>query len=105
MNNNYPFLQANSQSNENFLKKIVLVVNLLMNGKTNNTGEITLTASATSTVISNNLVNANSVILLSPVTANAASADVYAEAGDKQFTLRHSSDVATDRTFRYVIVG
>ena len=106
MNNNYPFLQANSQLNENFLKKIVLVVNLLMNGKVNNTGELTLSASTTSTVVQNGLVNVNSVIIPVAYSATAASATgVRTVAGDKQFTIYHNNTADLDRVFRYVVIG
>lgn len=106
VNNNYPFLPANSSLTENFLKKIVLVVNNLVNGKMNNAGEFTLTASATSTVVKNNLVNPNSVVLLEAITANGASATgVYVVAGDKSFTITHNSTADTDRTFKYAVIG
>lgn len=107
VNNNYPYLQANVQQSDNFLKKIVLVVNNLVNGKTNNIGEVTLNPSATSTVVSNNLVNPNSMILLEALTANAAShvTHVYVVAGDKNFTIFHNSSPQTDRTHKYVIIG
>ena len=109
MNNNYPFLPANSQLNDNFLKKIVLVANLLMNGKMNNTGEFTLAASVTSTVVQNNLVNANSVVFPIPTTASAAldwsSGSMYIVTSDKEFTVFHDSDPATTRAFKYVVFG
>lgn len=109
MNNNYPFLPANSQLNDNFLKKIVLVVNLLMSGKLNNTGDFTLTASATSTVVTNNLVNTNSVVFPIPTSASAAldwsSGSMYITTSDKEFTVFHDSDTATTRTFKYVVFG
>lgn len=107
MNNNYPYLPANSQLNENFLKKVVLVMNLLMNGKSNNTGTVTLTALATSTVVNNNLVNENSLIILQPLTENAAEhfKDTWPVAGDKTFTINHNNDAATDRIMGYLIVG
>lgn len=106
VNNNYPFLQSNSQLTENFLKKIVLVVNNLMNGKSNNTGELTLSAGATSTVVSNNLVNENSVIVPVAQTTNAAIATgIRIVAGDKQFTIYHNNTAATDRTFKYAVIG
>lgn len=107
MNNNYPFLQSNSQLNENFLKKIVLVVNLLMNGKTNNTGSVALTPSATSTTVQNGLVNVNSLIVLQPISEDGAEhfKDIWPEAGDKQFIIHHNNNPSTDRILGYVIIG
>lgn len=105
--NNYPFLPSNSSLSENFLKKIVLTVNLLMNGKSNNIGVVTLTPLATSTVVVNNLVNENSLIILQPVTESAAEhfKDTYPEAEAGQFTVRHNNNAATDRRIGYVVIG
>lgn len=107
VNNNYPFLQANSSLTENFLKKIVLVVNNLMSGKSNNTGKVFLTASATSTTVSNNLVNQNSIIILQPITEDAAEhfKDVWPIAGNKSFVINHNNNPSTDRELGYIIVG
>ena len=107
VNNNYPFLPANSQLTENFLKKIVLVVNNLMNGKSNNTGKVTLTASATSTTVTNNLVNPNSIIVLQPLTEDAAEhfKDTWPIAGDKSFVINHNSNASTTREIGYIVVG
>lgn len=109
VNNNFPFLPSNSQLTDNFLKKIVLVVNNLVNGKLNNTGEFTLAASATSTIVKNNLVNPNSVVFPIPSSASAAldwsSGSMYITTGDKEFTVTHDSDAATTRTFKYVVFG
>lgn len=54
-------------------RQVAEVVNNLVEGKSNNTGEITLNASgATSTVINDERIGFNSVILLDPITENAA---------------------------------
>ncbi len=107
VNNNYPFLQANSSLTENFLKKIVLVVNNLVNGKTNNTGKVTLTALATSTTVINNLVNPNSVIVLQPLTEDAAEyfKDTWPVAGNKSFVINHNNNSSTNREIGYIVVG
>ncbi len=107
MNNNYPAAPLNISSDVSFIKKLVLSINYLMNGKTNNTGEFTTDITTTSTIVKNTLCNENSVILITPVTANAAihMLDSYIVAGDKQFTYHHQAKTHTDRTFRYVIIG
>ena len=60
-------------------REVSEIVNNLVEGKSNNTGEITLAASgATSTTISDERIGFNSVVLLMPTTATAAST-TYAE--------------------------
>ena len=56
-------------------REISEVVNNLVEGKSNNTGEVTLAvASATTTTIYDERIGYNSVVLLMPTTANAANA-------------------------------
>ena len=56
-------------------REVAEVVNNLVEGKSNNTGEITLAASgATTTTIYDERIGYNSVILLMPITASAADA-------------------------------
>ena len=106
VNNNYRWPNKAIEMSERFLKDLVDIVENCVNGKTNNCGEVTLGASITSTDVENILCNENSVILLQPITANAANlTDVYVTADDKTFTITHPSDANTDLTFRYVIVG
>jgi hypothetical protein len=60
-------------------REISEVTNNILNGKTNNTGTVTLNASgATSTTINDERIGFNSVVLLMPTTATAAST-AYAE--------------------------
>lgn len=90
------------------LKDIVTGVNNLLRGKMNVVTSITLTASATSTVINDPRIGAASAIILIPRTANAAAA--YATTfigvkGKETATITHASTSATDRTFDVVILG
>lgn len=107
MNNNYPFAPENFSLTAEYIRKVKDAVNLALKGKSNNTGEFTLNAGVTSTVVNDNNCNVNSVVLIIPVTANGAihMADTYIVAGDKSFTINHQSKIHTDRTFRYVIIG
>jgi len=90
-------------------REISEVVNNMMNGKTNNTGTVTLAvASATTTTINDERIGYNTVILLMPTTANAASAltNVYVSARAKgSATLTHSANTNADKTYSYIIVG
>jgi len=81
-----------------------------MDGKTNNTGSFTLTASVASTAVTDLRVGADSVILVSPTTANAAtewaSGGMYiSSVGKDTFTVTHANNAQTDRTFNYAVIG
>lgn len=95
-----------------FARQISGAVGLLFQGKTNNTGTVTLTAGAASTVLSDRRLTVDSVLLFDPLTANAAAelaaGTLYVLAANRNnlaWTLTHANAVSTDRTFRYVIVG
>ena len=90
------------------VRKIVLTVNNIARGKTNNTGSVTLTANAASTTLSDIRIGINSVITLQPTTANAATAiaSTYLSSPvDSAVTINHTNNAQTDRTFKYVING
>lgn len=97
-------------------RRLALVVNRTLQGKTNNTGVITLTAGAASTVV--NLaagrLGQDTVILFDPLTANAA-ADLYGggmyvtvanrDVLGNKFTITHPNNANADKTFRYTLIG
>jgi hypothetical protein len=68
-------------------------------------GQFTLTANATSTVVTNTLCQATSVILVMPVTADAANdlAIMWFAPTAGSFTVNHANNARVDRTFNYVI--
>ena len=85
-------------------------VNLLIDGKFNSTGTVTLTASAASTAVTDYRAGPDSVIIFTPTTANAAAEQgggtMYLSARAKQgFTLTHANNSQTDRTFLYIVIG
>jgi hypothetical protein len=88
-------------------REISEVVNNIMNGKTNNTGTITLaTGGATSTVIYDERIGFDSVVLLTPITLNAAGYVYYVDTNTKgSITIRHAANTTAGRTFRYVAIG
>lgn len=93
-----------------FARRIADVVGSIMQGRTNNTTEITLTANATSTTLSDARLTVQSVVSAVPLTANAA-----AEKGNGTFyvsarnngsvTWTHANNAQTDRTFAVSIIG
>lgn len=96
------------QTQEKDLTKFALAVQQLAAGRSNAVGEVTLTASATSTAVSFINCGADSVVLLSPTTANAAGAvaTTYVSAVVAgSFTLTHANNSQTDRTFGFVCIG
>ena len=90
-------------------RQVAEIVNNLVEGKSNNSGTITLAAgSATTTTISDERIGYNSIILLMPTTANAASSltNVYVSARSQgSATLTHSANTNTDKTYGYIIVA
>lgn len=85
-------------------------INLLQEGRSNAVGTVTLTANATSTVVTDNKFESEMVVVLQPKTANAAAAvaTTYIADSDKtkgSFTITHANAATVDRTFAYVRLG
>lgn len=106
----YPILPNSHPSIEEAYRKIALVVNRIMKGKTNNTGSLILTNSTTTTTVTLQAgqLGENTVVLLVPTNSDAAAeTEAFVSARDvlnNQFTITHSNDTST-RTFSYVLVG
>lgn len=92
---------------EKWTQNVREVIANIMDGKISATGNVTLTASATSTTISDRRIGPNSCVLLSPTTANAAAAlgTTYITAGDMAATVTHANNAQIDRTYRYAVLG
>ena len=85
-----------------------IAINGILNGRTNNAGSFTVTASTTTTVVTDRRVGATSVINWMPKTDNAAVeiGTLYVSARDTgQFTVTHSNNGQTDRDFDYTVTG
>lgn len=96
-------IQAN-QKWENLATRTV--VNETRRGRTNNGAEITLTNGATSTTVTDDLVTTNSVIHITPETANARGANVYIPRNtitQGQYVVQHASLSTTDCTFMVTV--
>ncbi len=91
-------------------RDVAQAVNLLIDGKHNAKGSFTLTASTTTTVVTDLRVGEDSVITMTPITSNA-SAEVgggtmfLSSRGDSSFTITHANNSQTDRTFIYTVTG
>lgn len=91
-------------------RQTALVINQVLDGKLNCVGTFTATAGAATTAISDFRCGLDSVILLMPITANAAleigNGTIYVSATAKQsFTVNHANNSQSDRSFRYILIG
>ena len=89
-------------------REVAEVVNNAVNGKTNNTGTVTLAASSTTTTLNDKRLGGGSVIVFMPTTSNASAGitSLYVSAQGKQTaTLTHANNGQTDRTYKYIIIG
>jgi len=102
----FPKIPLNPQPDISFLREVMRVGNLLMDGKTNNTGEITLIDNATSQIVKDINCTSNSAVFLTPVTAAAAGlTNVYVTAAAGQFTVTHPDPNSSTAKYRYAIIG
>lgn len=91
-----------------------IAINGCINGKTNNTDTFTLTANSATTAVTlaEGRLGINTVVVWTPTTAHAAT-----EAGagamylsgrnvaNGTFTITHTNNAQTDRTFIFILVG
>ena len=88
-------------------REVSEVVNNIMNGKTNNTGDFTTTQSSTTSTINDERIGYNSVILFTPMNDRAASemASIYISALNKGSATIHHGSHTFDCIFKYIVVG
>ena len=92
-------------------RQINRAIDGLMHGRSNNVGEVTLSASTAASVVSDVRVNINSAIQFVPTTSNAAldassAGGVWASTvANGSFTITHPNNANSDKTFKYVITG
>jgi len=91
-------------------RRLALAINNIIDGRTENYGEVTLRANeATTTVATSGLVvSENSTLILTPRTANAAAAlatTYVSTKGNGTFTLTHANNAQADKTFDFAWIG
>lgn len=89
-------------------RTVAEIVNNIMDGKTNNTGTIKLTSGATSTILYDARISAESVIIMTPMSSNAAKefGSAYISArSNGQATITHQNTGHADLNYTYAIVG
>ncbi len=88
------------------MRDIVTAVNQLIQGRSNATGTVTLAvAPATSTTVVKTDIPAGAAVFLSPTTATAAATAWRVTVGTGEFVITHAASAATDRTFRWLVIG
>ena len=93
-----------------YLGRVREVVNNLLRGKLNATRDVTLNASAATTIVNDPRIGGTSSIQLMALSANAAAeignGTIWWNApGDQTVTLNHANNALTDRNFRLTILG
>ena len=88
-------------------REISEVVNGLMEGKSNNTGSFTTTASVTTTTLNNERIGYDSVIIFTPMSANAATElpTLYIQSLNKGYAVISHGNRAYTSAFKYVVIG
>lgn len=88
-------------------REVAEIVNNLVEGKSNNTGDFSTNTSVTSTTLNDERIGFNSVILFMPLDLNSAAElkDIYfTNFAQGSCTVNHGSH-GVSRNYRYIIVG
>ena len=88
-------------------REVAEIVNNLVEGKSNNTGDFTTTQSSTTSTIYDERIGYNSVILFTPMNDKAASemASLYVQTLNKGNAIIHHGSHNFDCIFKYIVVG
>ena len=107
LNQNHPTLPLNWEDRDEMLLLVAQAVNGMMKGETNNNFDVTLTASATQTTVSEAAVTIGVVPYFTPRSASAAAAlaNLWTESKPGSLIIHHDSSADTDRTFTVCIFG
>jgi len=108
MPNQFPVAPIVNPMADEHRRQIAIVLNNSLDGKLNSTGSITLTASATTTVLADRRLGIDTVMSLMPKTANASAGITSLQVtsqGKQTATLTHANNRQTDRTYKYIILG
>lgn len=105
-----PALAMFDAASKVWVRQVAETTNAILEGKLNATLEVTLTASVASTTVVDVRISAYSVLLFTPLTANAAtelaSGALYVSVRKKgEATIVHTNNAQTDREFNMLIIG
>jgi len=108
----YPLPPTDSPDSRKLLRQVSETVRRIMNGKTNNVVEFTLTANQGTTTLTDARFTLCTALIATPLTANAAAEQANGtmyvlDTGrvNGAITITHANNAQTDRTFRAVFVG
>jgi hypothetical protein len=90
------------------VRRLVEVVANMLRGNLNATLDVTLTASATSTVVKDARLGPYSYVKPMPLSASAAAAMSglwFSGQFNGQITINHASNAATDQNVRLLVIG
>ena len=91
------------------LRDIVNVVNRIISGGLDVTGDVTLTANTTTTTVQDRRISKDAVLILTPTTSNAAAAlgttYLSTRTPGASFVLTHANNAQSDKTFKYALLG
>lgn len=102
--NNLPNINPQDLAERPF--EVSRILNDMIVGRGNNVGEVTLEATSTETIVLNNLFESQMVPVLVAITQNAMAESFYISARSQgSFTITHTNNGQTDRTYLYIWVG
>jgi hypothetical protein len=92
------------------VRRLVDVINRMLQGRLNVTLPVTLAVSATTTTVIDSRINAFCAVVFTPLTADAAAeignGTIYVSAQQNgQLTLTHASNTQADRNFTLAFIG
>ena len=102
------FVKFDEFSFNKFIRFLNKQLEGILNGRTRNQGSVTLTQSATTTVVNDPLFESHQTPVFTPLTATAAAefGSLYVSSrGNGTFTITHSNTADTDKTLEYIFIG
>ena len=94
-----------NENQQEWFREIARAVNEAFDGATNAIGEVTLTASSATTTLTDTRIGSESIVFLTPLTANAKAEVTPWQSGatSGSITLNHTNNAQTDRTYGYIV--
>lgn len=108
MNKGYQGVPVMLADEKEHRRQIAQAVNQQLTGKLNAVLQVTLTASSTTTTVTDKRIGANTYFGFQPLTADAAAAlgGLYVSSQTNgSATLTHASTATVDRTFNVLLIG
>lgn len=103
-----PLVPTFEQDEQRHRRRLATWASAINSGNLQCVGTVTLTASATTTTVTDSRVSPGCFIGLSPLTSDAAGAlgtTYVSTTTNGSFTLTHSNAASVDRTFTYCVLG